>query len=131
MMTVKIFKVSRIESRMGHGFSVVIGKRSVDIIRGSKGDYPPLNIRSRGRLMISSRRVIGFSSLDSLQLTLRQLATRPKLRVMDILGFTLLGRRSEEHTSELKSLMRIAYAVFGLKEQPRVSVAFRLRYDES
>src|SRR3546814_449153 len=49
-------------------------------------------IRSLGRLMISSRRVIGFSSLDSLQLTLRQLATRHKLRVMDILGFTLLGR---------------------------------------
>src|SRR3546814_8231395 len=92
MMTVKIFKVSRIESRMGHGFSVVIGKRSVDIIRGSKGDYHPLNIRSLGRLMISSRRVIGFSSLDSLQLTLRQLATRHKLSVMDILGFTLLGR---------------------------------------
>src|SRR3546814_17877966 len=43
-------------------------------------------------LMISPRRVIGFSSLDSLQLTLRQLATRHKLRVMDILGFTLLGR---------------------------------------
>src|SRR3546814_2655332 len=52
----------------------------------------PLNIRSLVRLMISSRRVIGFSSLDSLQLTLRQLATRHKLSVMDILGFTLLGR---------------------------------------
>src|SRR3546814_9323462 len=101
MMTVKIFKVSRIESRMGHGFSVVIGKRSVDIIRGSKGDYHPLNIRSLGRLMISSRRVIGFYSLDSLQLTLRQLATRHK--------------RSEEHTSELQSLMRSSYAVFCLK----------------
>src|SRR3546814_16749404 len=60
--------------------------------RGSKCDDHPLNIRSLGRLMISSRRVIGFSSLDSLQLTLRQLATRHILSVMDILGFTLLGR---------------------------------------
>src|SRR3546814_2799289 len=28
-----------------------------------------------------------------------------------------LGRRSEEHTSELQSLMRISYAVFGLKKK--------------
>src|SRR3546814_9916415 len=30
---------------------------------------------------------------------------------------TLLGLRSEEHTSELQSLMRISYAVFCLKKQ--------------
>src|SRR3546814_4498594 len=29
----------------------------------------------------------------------------------------LLGRRSEEHTSELQSLMRISYAVFCLKQK--------------
>src|SRR3546814_8334768 len=29
----------------------------------------------------------------------------------------LLGRRSEEHTSELQSLMRISYAVFCLKKK--------------
>src|SRR3546814_10759311 len=28
-----------------------------------------------------------------------------------------VGRRSEEHTSELQSLMRISYAVFGLKKK--------------
>src|SRR3546814_4675166 len=28
-----------------------------------------------------------------------------------------LGKRSEEHTSELQSLMRISYAVFGLKKK--------------
>src|SRR3546814_6891465 len=28
-------------------------------------------------------------------------------------------RRSEEHTSELQSLMRISYAVFGLKEKKK------------
>src|SRR3546814_5500058 len=30
---------------------------------------------------------------------------------------TYLGRRSEEHTSELQSLMRISYAVFCLKKK--------------
>src|SRR3546814_1907568 len=32
-------------------------------------------------------------------------------------GFTLLPVRSEEHTSELPSLMRISYAVFCLKKK--------------
>src|SRR3546814_19258401 len=32
-------------------------------------------------------------------------------------GFHLIGRRSEEHTSELQSLMRISYAVFCLKKK--------------
>src|SRR3546814_6531117 len=31
------------------------------------------------------------------------------------------GRRSEEHTSELQSLMRISYAVFCLKKKPTLS----------
>src|SRR3546814_10368334 len=31
--------------------------------------------------------------------------------------FSLLGPRSEEHTSELQSLMRISYAVFCLKKK--------------
>src|SRR3546814_2424289 len=30
---------------------------------------------------------------------------------------TVAGKRSEEHTSELQSLMRISYAVFGLKKK--------------
>src|SRR3546814_4744521 len=32
------------------------------------------------------------------------------------------GRRSEEHTSELQSLMRISYAVFCLKKKNKTSV---------
>src|SRR3546814_8616442 len=32
-------------------------------------------------------------------------------------GFLGLGERSEEHTSELQSLMRISYAVFCLKKK--------------
>src|SRR3546814_2052172 len=53
--------------------------------------------------------------------------TRPRLRdiVPDFQGALLLpdfmkrlkNRRSEEHTSELQSLMRISYAVFCLKKK--------------
>src|SRR3546814_3971311 len=34
----------------------------------------------------------------------------------------LLARRSEEHTSELQSLMRISYAVFCLKKKRNISI---------
>src|SRR3546814_4015532 len=38
------------------------------------------------------------------------------LRVQEIILHEPLDRRSEEHTSELQSLMRISYAVFCLKQ---------------
>src|SRR3546814_4797036 len=38
----------------------------------------------------------------------------------------LLGPRSEEHTSELQSLMRISYAVFCLKKKTRTLQAQRV-----
>src|SRR3546814_7754658 len=41
-------------------------------------------------------------------------ATRDDLRLV---GFRMTWRRSEEHTSELQSLMRISYAVFCLKKK--------------
>src|SRR3546814_5184645 len=40
---------------------------------------------------------------------------RDKFRA--IVGPDMRGRRSEEHTSELQSLMRISYAVFCLKKK--------------
>src|SRR3546814_7838527 len=36
----------------------------------------------------------------------------------DVLQFSLLGFRSEEHTSELQSLMRTSYAHFCLQQKP-------------
>src|SRR3546814_4078271 len=40
----------------------------------------------------------------------------------------LAGRRSEEHTSELQSLMRISYAVFCLKKKNNNTTHTRLKY---
>src|SRR3546814_4945332 len=39
------------------------------------------------------------------------------LAVILLLAVSTYGRRSEEHTSELQSLMRISYAVFCLKKK--------------
>src|SRR3546814_4578517 len=43
----------------------------------------------------------------------------PLLQLLDRLRPVLLQERSEEHTSELQSLMRISYAVFCLKKKIR------------
>src|SRR3546814_2019537 len=39
--------------------------------------------------------------------------------------------RSEEHTSELQSLMRISYAVFCLKKQRRTTIHGSIYYDQN
>src|SRR3546814_9297983 len=41
----------------------------------------------------------------------------PRLRSSNAIRYTLPLPRSEEHTSELQSLMRISYAVFCLKKK--------------
>src|SRR3546814_7317225 len=40
------------------------------------------------------------------------------------------GRRSEEHTSELQSLMRISYAVFCLKKKKKLIIQLRSYTDQ-
>src|SRR3546814_10439329 len=43
------------------------------------------------------------------------------MRSADV-DFITMGQRSEEHTSELQSLMRISYAVFCLKKKKRTQI---------
>src|SRR3546814_10297164 len=38
-----------------------------------------------------------------------------------------MGKRSEEHTSELQSLMRISYAVFCLKKKKKTHLSINIR----
>src|SRR3546814_6957675 len=53
----------------------------------------------------------GRDSLENYHLTF----SMKEDNLMDVLAEMKRGRRSEEHTSELQSLMRISYAVFCLK----------------
>src|SRR3546814_9570481 len=49
----------------------------------------------------------------------------------DIIDVGAVGKRSEEHTSELQSLMRISYAVFCLKKKKvayKIQTNYKLRY---
>src|SRR3546814_9121964 len=45
------------------------------------------------------------------------LGTRAVMEIFGALGGVLVAWRSEEHTSELQSLMRLSYAVFCLKKK--------------
>src|SRR3546814_1805065 len=55
-----------------------------------------------------------------------QLASRPLLG-HSVHNLPLMcGRRSEEHTSELQSLMRISYAVFCLKKKKKQTPSYHI-----
>src|SRR3546814_4028188 len=73
-------------------------------------EYTPADVRAWGK---------GSAfSVTTLWPRLADVSFRP-VRKMDVPLVFLLGRleRSEEHTSELQSLMRISYAVFCLKKK--------------
>src|SRR3546814_9409987 len=62
-------------------------------------------------------------------------ADQPVLIVLDSVGMleTESGQRSEEHTSELQSLMRISYAVFCLKKKKLHQIGYNTikSYDQN
>src|SRR3546814_8380912 len=63
---------------------------------------------------MDENRIVGASDSDPFQQSLRA----ARLQKLGQLGLAdKLGNRSEEHTSELQSLMRISYAVFCLKKK--------------
>src|SRR3546814_6345033 len=81
---------------------------------------PPVDAGDEGppsRRIVERDQAIGFleqqrSGLDAVQVGARiQLGIGRQFRKRPI------ARRSEEHTSELQSLMRISYAVFCLKKK--------------
>src|SRR3546814_7153723 len=71
---------------------------------------------SNGRMLLRGMQEYGAQSLDCAG----KIAPRSFSSKM-----TLFGNRSEEHTSELQSLMRTSYAVFCLKTKSRNTPASR------
>src|SRR3546814_10583391 len=58
-----------------------------------------------------------FSCFLTSYMTMRASTTVPWPNASEVFALTIAGQRSEEHTSELQSLMRISYAVFCLKKK--------------
>src|SRR3546814_3264186 len=95
-------------------------------ITASRLSQPPLmppqclSISSRKVMPISSSTTHGRSTWPEIWKSLVPLLfSRPKEENHDAPRRRIVGTRSEEHTSELQSLMRISYAVFCLKQHTR------------
>src|SRR3546814_3811830 len=71
------------------------------------------------RFNVSKHPVMEFSGvmIPTNEAVVFVIALLSTLALLLLLNFTDFGRRSEEHTSELQSLMRISYAVFCLKKK--------------
>src|SRR3546814_6521926 len=74
-------------------------------------------------ILMLSRRSPVFDQFDTAHRALAGFATAGTVIVGLVIvtgivnSYALIGPRSEEHTSELQSLMRISYAVFCLKKK--------------
>src|SRR3546814_6716224 len=95
------------EGRMGVALAAAIseaGQRSCGVDKGG-------NV---AKLAAAADVLVDFSSPGALEATLDACvaAKRPI-----VIGTTGLEERSEEHTSELQSLLRISFAVFCLKKK--------------
>src|SRR3546814_5197082 len=83
-------------------------------IAGAEGQEPPEVAVARADLLAQ-----GFDEHTAPLVTLLESALRHRQGVVrfDRDGIAEQAARSEEHTSELQSLMRISYAVFCLKKK--------------
>src|SRR3546814_2874357 len=87
----------------------LVDKRTMEFVFGRIADDQQGNLR---------KTFLGKNSID-LVLHLRLLLAHQNAgEARQVLG---VGGRSEEHTSELQSLMRISYAVFCLKKKKNIS----------
>src|SRR3546814_3719769 len=83
----------------------------------TEGDFPELRplpaLKRPGRSSLSGQALLEGGRLSDLLALWRQLVLAEEARQRAPAG------RSEEHTSELQSLMRISYAVFCLKKNKK------------
>src|SRR3546814_7867533 len=89
-------------------------------------------VRSRGAVgLLAEQRPALAMEVHPTQLVLAGDSTSGLWELLDEHGYDLAmaGRRSEEHTSELQSLMRISYAVFCLKTKTNPVYKHHIRTD--
>src|SRR3546814_6970470 len=63
----------------------------------------------------------GFTVITDIFLRLVKMIIAPLVLATLVAGIAHMNDRSEEHTSELQSLMRISYAVFCLKKKNKTN----------
>src|SRR3546814_6232698 len=90
---------------------------SSDLIAGAEAIDPGLDALSLDDTIAFVRGFMLFSMLANLAEDRQGVAAEPEATVAAAIEKLKADGRSEEHTSELQSLMRISYAVFCLKKK--------------
>src|SRR3546814_6273094 len=75
----------------------------------------------RSKSLMSRKAVSDDALVIAAHLALVNLPSKPSSRRLTTLRWRSFMGRSEEHTSELQSLMRISYAVFCLKKKKKTT----------
>src|SRR3546814_6409703 len=97
-----------------------LGFECIDILdlRIGRRQLIPALVQNRGGKILGGRKALSVFLRCHYLVEQRAWHCRAGLVVLRIvLQHVRIGRRSEEHTSELQSLMRISYAVFCLKKK--------------
>src|SRR3546814_9411812 len=108
--------ILRLHRKDQRGFAAAIGlidgRLPVEQLFGAVGEVDQRGVHQGGHVLtVADRRVGAFAEQKA------QPADIAPLGSDDQRGFARVRMRSEEHTSELQSLMRISYAVFCLKQK--------------
>src|SRR3546814_7898914 len=88
-------------------------------LRPSRAGVPPTSVATLGPAAALSSS-LGWLAEAALGAALRPRKASSAGGSLRAAGYRIIGRRSEEHTSELQSLMRISYAVFCLKKKTTI-----------
>src|SRR3546814_9767325 len=96
--------------------------------RKHRGYFESIYVRTPGGVLFEASVTLGFTHDESPEKLGSEVKVAPQLEgVKDELLRTMndpIVIRSEEHTSELQSLMRISYAVFCLKKKTTVKTTY-------
>src|SRR3546814_7872511 len=92
--------------------SVIATGHELRLYTTRKGENMPPAIEAHGLVKYFGKRRV----VDSVSLSV------PEGAIYGVLGPNGAGKRSEEHTSELQSLMRNSYAVFCLKKKKKENI---------
>src|SRR3546814_3324611 len=119
----------RISDRSSDVFSSDLGLRFIggQLLVGAEQPRRQFDVPLGDELQLFVRHALGVRGLLE-RLEQRVLGEGLEVDPFDRLALGVLGRlelvRSEEHTSELQSLMRISYAVFCLKKKKQTTMNY-------
>src|SRR3546814_5875307 len=96
------------------------------------GSIPPASSSAATRLVVVVLPCVpAIATVDLRRISSASISARRTMGIRPASAASTSGLRSEEHTSELQSLMRISYAVFCLKKKKRKHDTYNQIHDKT